>query len=284
MSDIYLKGGIRSRLTTGAADTSRLNWWGRRWIEILSANVDHSQYTRGKSCAKRGHVISLEIEEGLVSALVQDNRPEPYIVRFGFNVLSDEAKEELLKHCRERAVFAAELFAGRLPHETEEAFNKTGIKLFPTPQRLNTFKCTCPSHDTLCEHVIAVYLLLGEAISNDVFLLLKLYGLEKSTIIQQLSGENDYSTHSTDGKIVIEPSYENNEYEHWFGKNEFKIPTVQETKKAEAYAVMHEFPFWRGVNPFLDTVKEYYDKAADFSYELLTGDKRLTVGRPKKYM
>lgn len=285
MTNIGIRGGIRSRLNTGTADTQKLNWWGRRWIEILSNNIEHARYTRGKSCAKRGQVISLEIEPGLVSAIVQGDRPEPYIVRFGFNVLTTEAKAKILSKCRKHAIFAAELFAGRLAHETEEVFLETGIRLFPNIQRLNTFKCTCPSQDSLCEHTIAVYMLLGEAFSNDPFLLLKLYGLDKLSIIKKLSGEakTEITTDSSD-KIVLDLKQDTDDLENWFGKKTFKIPDVKETKKPEAYSVMHEFPFWRGVNPFLDTVKEYYDRAANFSYELLTGEKRLTVGRPKKYI
>lgn len=292
MTDLDLRGGIRSRLTTGSSDTSHLNWWGRRWIELIQPMVDHPHYTRGKSCAKRGHVLSLDIKPGLVAALVQSDRPTPYIVRFGFNVLTSESLELVISRFKERSVFAAELLAGRLPHEVEEVFREAGIRIFPNELRIRTFKCTCPSSDTICEHIIAVYMLLGEAFDNDPFLLLKLYGLDKAMLIRELSGE--ISSNADDTELVtatdaLEPGEieellsENDDFDNWYGKAQFKMPVVKEIKKAEAYSVMHEFPFWRGVNPFLETIKEYYTKAANYSYELLTGEKRITVGRPKKY-
>ena len=288
MTDLYLRGGIRSRLTTGTADTERLNWWGRRWIETLGDSIDHARYTRGKSCAKRGRVISLEIEPGLVSALVQGERTKTYMVRFGFNTLSGKACDKVLARFREHAIFAAYLLAGKLPHETEDVFREAGIRLFPTQDRLNTFKCTCPSEEPLCDHTIAVYMLLGEAFSNDPFLLLALYGFNKQSLIKNLSGAADETEetgrNSAPEKIIIEPVNEKDKYKNWFGTNSFKIPDVRETKKPEAYGVMHEFPFWRGANPFLETVKEYYAKAADYAYELLTGERRLLVGRPKKFV
>jgi len=293
MTDLDLRGGIRSRLTTGASDTSHLNWWGRRWIELIQPLVDHAHYTRGKSCAKKGNVLSLDIKPGLVAALVQSDRPTPYIVRFGFNVLTPESLELVISRFKERSVFAAELLAGRLPHEVEEVFREAGIRIFPNEMRMRTFKCTCPSSDIMCEHIIAVYMLLGEAFDNDPFLLLKLYGLDKKTIVKELSGEIN-SDEETEEFAETEPDTledseieellsEKDDFDNWYGKANFRIPNVKETKKPEAYSVMHEFPFWRGVNPFLDTVKEYYTKAANFSYELLTGEKRVTVGRPKKY-
>jgi len=292
MTDLDLRGGIRSRLTTGSSDTSHLNWWGRRWIELIQPMVDHTHYTRGKSCAKRGNVLSLDIKPGLVAALVQSDRPTPYIVRFGFNVLTPESLELVISRFKERSVFAAELLAGRLPHEVEEVFREAGIRIFPNELRIRTFKCTCPSSDTICEHIIAVYMLLGEAFDNDPFLLLKLYGLDKTTLIRELSGEiicDEKDSEFVTATDALEPDEieellsENDDFDNWYGKAQFKMPVVKEIKKAEAYSVMHEFPFWRGVNPFLDTVKEYYSKAANFSYELLTGEKRITVGRPKKY-
>jgi len=292
MTDLDLRGGIRSRLTTGSGDTSNLNWWGRRWIEIIQPIVDHAHYTRGKSCAKKGNVLSLDIRPGLVSALVESNKQAPHIVRFGFNVLTPEALETILPRLKERSVFAAELLAGRLPHEMEEVFREVGIRLFPNEMRIRTFKCTCPSSETICDHIVAVYMLLGEAFDNDPFLLLKLYGLDKKTIVRELSGEitqeedadfNAHDAHAEEAAELAEALSEKEDFNNWYGKATFRIPNVTESKKPEAYSVMHEFPFWRGVNPFLDTVKEYYTKAANFSYELLTGERRITVGRPKKY-
>lgn len=297
MTDLDLRGGIRSRLTTGSSDTSKLNWWGKRWIELLRPVVDHSHYTRGKSCAKKGNVFSLDIKPGIVSALVESNRPTPYIVRFGFNVLSPQANELLMSRLREKAIYAAELLAGRLPSNMEELFLEAETRLFPNETRMRTFKCTCPSSDTICEHIVAVYMLLGEAFSNDPFLLLKLYGIDKNKLIKNLSCEcnknfaeaenaddefNETVLNKGDSDDILLGREKEDDLKHWFGKAKFKTSEPKELKMPEAYSVMREFPFWRGVNPFLDTVKEYYTKAADFSYELLTGERRITVGRPKK--
>lgn len=298
MTDLDLRGGIRSRLTTGASDTSKLNWWGKRWIELLRPVVEHTSYTRAKSYAKKGNVLSLDIKPGVVSALVESGKPTPYIVRFGFNVLTAETLEIVMSRLKEKSVYGAELLAGRLPRAMEEIFLEAGIRLFPNELRMRTFKCTCPSSNTICGHIIAVYLLLGEAFSNDPFLLLKLYGINKNSLLKSLSCEKnadrdaaDDSEFEDDEEAVTDSAEEDilalkekeDDLYNWFGKAKFKIPNARESRKAEAYSVMHEFPFWRGVNPFLETVKEFYTKAADYSYELLTGERRITVGRPKKY-
>ncbi len=80
---------------------------------------------RGRSYARRGQVVDIEIEPGLVTASVQGTRKKPYQIRLGFEILSDEAKALLLFRFRERSSsFAARLLAGEMPEEMEKSFQR----------------------------------------------------------------------------------------------------------------------------------------------------------------
>ncbi len=71
------KGGIKSQSKRGAFASS---WWGRRWIATLESFPIGARLGRGRSYARKGQVISLEIDKGRVAAEVQGSRTRPYAV------------------------------------------------------------------------------------------------------------------------------------------------------------------------------------------------------------
>ena len=79
------KGGIKSRVNRGRFHGS--NWWSLRWMEILESSIDAARLSRGRSYARRGQVVDIEIEPGLVTASVQGTRKKPYQIRLGFETL-----------------------------------------------------------------------------------------------------------------------------------------------------------------------------------------------------
>ena len=72
---IQVKGGIKSQNKRGEFGT---NWWSKRWIEALESFQDTGRLSRGRSYARKGQVISIEIEQGLVTGCVQGTRKTPY--------------------------------------------------------------------------------------------------------------------------------------------------------------------------------------------------------------
>ena len=134
------RGGIKSRVNRGRFHGS--NWWSRRWIEILEGSIDSARLARGRSYARRGQVVDIDIEPGLVTASVQGTRKKPYQIRLGFEILSEEAKALLLFRFRERSSFAATLLAGEMPEEMEKVFKEAGTGLFPSKSALRRYKCS----------------------------------------------------------------------------------------------------------------------------------------------
>jgi uncharacterized Zn finger protein len=57
----------------------------------------------------------------------------------------------------ERALFAAQLLAGEMPENIEEAFNAANVSLFPTKRGELTTSCSYPDWTEVCKHTAAVY-------------------------------------------------------------------------------------------------------------------------------
>ena len=302
------RGGIKSRVNRGRFNGS--NWWSRRWIEILEGSIDSARLARGRSYARRGQVVDIEIEPGLVTASVQGTRKKPYQIRLGFEVLSDEAKALLLFRFRERSSFAAILLAGEMPEEMEKVFKEAGLGLFPNKSALRRYKCSCPDDAVPCKHIIAVLLLLAEVFDDDPFLLLKLRGVNREALINLLtletSGDNEASSYEEDqtweneDESVISGGSDNstekltddgNGQDHsfckkWYGEEvpDFKYDTEEKERLIAALEIINDFPFWRGELPFRQSLSQYYDRAANSAEEILTGEKKKTLGRPRKLL
>jgi uncharacterized Zn finger protein len=301
------KGGIKSRVNRGRFHGS--NWWSRRWIEILEGSIDLARLARGRSYARKGQVIDIEIEPGLVTASVQGTRKKPYQIRLGFETLSEEAMGLLLFRFRERSSFAARLLAGEMPDEMEKVFKEAGTNLFPSKSALRRYKCSCPDDVAPCKHIVAVLLLLAEVFDDDPFLLLKLRGVNREVLINLLTLE----TSVEDADIIYEDDkeWEDEEssvisggsdcvveiisgeredveletlYAKWYGEElpEFKYDVDEKESNIAALEIINEFPFWRGEMPFRQSLSQYYERAANSAEEILTGEKKKTVGRPRK--
>ena len=301
---IATHGGIKLRSGRGRFIAS--NWWSQHWLNLLESAMDGSRLARGRTYARKGQVVDISIEPGLVTAFVQGSRKKPYQVRLGFETVSDEARSLLLLRFREHASFAARLLAREMPTEMEEAFIEAGAPLFPSKDAIRKFKCTCPDEEAPCKHIIAVLLILAEVIDDDPFLLLKLRGLDRDRLINLLTAEttpqetcaeewDDVEFDSdipdiaggsdiADERLVI-PSREA-DLSRWYS-SELPVFSYSENdgrRQAAALEMMNSFPFWRGEQPFRQTMAQLYDRAADAALEILTGEKKRAVGRPKKLL
>lgn len=175
--------GIKAQTQRGTFGKS---WWAGRWIHALEQLVDPARLTRGRSYARRGQVIKLEVGRGKVEALVQGSRPSPYEVELRFRALSDAEWEKVIDAMAAQAIYAAKLLSGEMPNEIEEVFAAAGASLFPAKKHDLQTDCSCPDWANPCKHVAAVHYLLGERFDADPFLIFELRGRSKELIIAAL--------------------------------------------------------------------------------------------------
>lgn len=175
--------GIRAKNQRGDFGAS---WWGKRWIGALESFGYGSRLTRGRTYARGGAVLNIDVKPGQVAAKVQGSRPTPYSVTIGLARLSDAQWAQAIDAMAEQAIFAAKLLAGEMPQEIEEAFTAAQVPLFPRSAGDLSTKCSCPDFANPCKHIAAVHYLLGERFDEDPFLLFELRGRSKAQIIEAL--------------------------------------------------------------------------------------------------
>lgn len=160
-------------------------WWGRRWIEALehALSGDAGRLTRGKTYARAGRTHDLTVLVGKISARVTGTRSTPYEVVIQLSQLSDEVWAAAIAGMAERAQFAAELLAGRMPEPIDEVFRAAGASLFPAVRSELATTCSCPDWGDPCKHVAATHYVLGEALDADPFLLFELRGRDKARVL-----------------------------------------------------------------------------------------------------
>ena len=178
-----VKNGIKAKSRSGDFEKT---WWSKRWISVLKSFNMGSRLTRGRSYARKGQVISIDIKPGNVKAKVQGTRRKPYSVTIDLKVLSGKQWEKVTDVMASRAIFVAKLLSGEMPQNIEEAFDEAKISLFPSRKSDLETDCSCPDWANPCKHIAAVYYLLAERFDEDPFLLFQLRGRTKDDLIKDL--------------------------------------------------------------------------------------------------
>ncbi len=268
---IQKKGGIKSQSKRGSfGDT----WWGKRWIAVLESFNLGGRLTRGRSYARNGSVLSIDIASGAVKAKVQGSSPTPYKVSIQLKALLDKDWRKLAESLSTQAIFAAKLLAGEMPQEIEEAFKAEGFTLFPDKARDLETDCSCPDWSNPCKHIAAVYYLLGEEFDRDPFLLFKLRGMERDKFIQLLGAATPSARDEAAEQLPPEP-LNAEAVVYWQGAplspdwlGEARTPPVA----AAVLQRLGNFPFWRGNETVSDALHAAYVNASARGLEVLAGN------------
>lgn len=178
-----VENGLKAKSKRGSIGET---WWSLRWVSVLESFDLGARLTRGRNYARKGQVISINVDPGIVRAKVQGTRSEPYDVKIKLKPLSDAEWEKVTAAMASKAVFAAHLLSGEMPQNIEEAFSESGISLFPSKGDDLMTDCSCPDWSNPCKHIAAVYYLLAEQFDCDPFLIFKLRGRTKEQIIEAL--------------------------------------------------------------------------------------------------
>jgi uncharacterized Zn finger protein len=177
------QGGIQARSRRGPIGET---WWSQRFIELLESFGVGSRLKRGRTYARAGQVVELEVEPGLVLAKVQGSRYSPYRVRIRVKVLSEQQWRRVEKAMAAQALPLAKLLAGEMPHDIEALFASCKLTPFPRSKRELTASCSCPDWVNPCKHVAAVYYLLAEHFDEDPFLIFAWRGREQDELVERL--------------------------------------------------------------------------------------------------
>ena len=180
---IQAKDGIKAQSQRGAFGK---NWWAQSWIAALEQLVDSGRLARGRSYARKGQVLSIEETKDGITARVQGSQRKPYKIKIQITPLTDAQWNRVIDALAEQAIFSAQLLAGEMPREIEQAFEAAKVSLFPSQRNDLKTDCSCPDYANPCKHVAAAHYILGERFDEDPFLIFRLRGRTQEQVMQEL--------------------------------------------------------------------------------------------------
>ena len=180
---IQAKDGIKAQSQRGAFGK---NWWSQRWIAALEQLVDSGRLARGRSYARKGQVLSIEETKDGITARVQGSQRTPYKIKIQITPLTDAQWNKVIDALAEQAIFSAQLLAGEMPREIEQAFEAAKVSLFPSQRNDLKTDCSCPDYANPCKHVAAAHYILGERFDEDPFLIFRLRGRTQEQVMREL--------------------------------------------------------------------------------------------------
>lgn len=160
--------------------------WGRRWVNSILEYGRPFRMQRGLRYAQEERISNLTITSGLIFASVQGTAPMPYRVKIHFDPIPKRGWEGIINLIAEKARYIIRLLENKMPPDVEEIFNEKGFPLYPSPNRTLNATCSCPDKAVPCKHIAATTLYVARVMDFDPFLILKLRGMDKDEILQQL--------------------------------------------------------------------------------------------------
>ena len=180
---IPVEGGIQLSRSRGS---SARTWWSRRFLGALEELGVGGRLARGRSYARAGQIVSLDVAAGAALAEVQGSRPRPYKVRIGVPAFGKTEWAAATAALAAEAGHAAALLAGEMPHQIEAVFDSVGLSLFPSTATDLVMDCTCPDYAVPCKHLAAVFYVLAERFDSDPFQILALRGRDRAALLEDL--------------------------------------------------------------------------------------------------
>lgn len=178
-----VENGLKARTSRGAIGQS---WWSRRFLDVLESFAMGNRLTRGRTYARKGQVVSLDVVPGEVRATVQGSRARPYRVTIGLAAFPEIVWARAEIALSEQALPSAKLLAGEMPPGLEDLFMDAGAPLFPLSVNELDQRCSCPDREVPCKHLAATFFLLAEAFDDDPFLILRWRGREREALLGRL--------------------------------------------------------------------------------------------------
>lgn len=169
---------------------------GESWLLDMAFLFDaDSRFARGKTYFNKGFIKKLSFDESIVSARVKGTYGH-YEVNFAFN-LDKEVKERIVEYFHKNPLQQSALLNGQLSEPFLSWAKAEGINLFLNISRETNGRrhkreanyranCNCYDyydHTSPCKHIMALWFALCTEIDNNPLLLLKLHGVELSSIV-----------------------------------------------------------------------------------------------------
>lgn len=158
-------------------------FWGQAWCDNLERYSDYAnRLPRGRTYARNGSVLDLQIAPGEVKALVSGS--ELYRVSVQVTAVPKARWTSICADCAGAIDSLVELLQGRFSQGVMERICRQETGLFPAPAEIK-FSCSCPDWASMCKHVAAVLYGVGARLDHQPELLFHLRRVDEKELIAQ---------------------------------------------------------------------------------------------------
>lgn len=152
--------------------------WSKIWIDgmIERADIDSARLGRGATPLKRDQVGVIEVEPGIVRAVVRSASQATTLI--GVAPLPEKTWTELMEFVTSKASLSAALLAGELPEELDEY-------LLPDKGAISC-DCSCADGGEPCVHAAALLYAVGDLFDIEPFALMLIRGRGRNDLLTEL--------------------------------------------------------------------------------------------------
>ena len=172
------------------------SFWGLAWCKNLENYADWAnRLPRGRTYARDGSIIHLQVESGSIKALVSGS--SLYKIDISIDALDAKRWTAIRRDCASEVSSLLDLMRGKLPSGVLARLTDPKQGMFPIPKELK-LNCSCPDYATMCKHVAATLYGVGHLLDTEPALFFKMRGVNQSDLVSDAM-----TTQSTEDSIGL---------------------------------------------------------------------------------
>jgi uncharacterized Zn finger protein len=157
-------------------------FWGKAWCQHLESFSDYeNRLPRGRTYARNGSILDLQIAPGSISALVMGS--SLYEIKFSISPLQNSKWKAIKSRSTGQIDSLVELLQGRFSDAVMRVITDRDSGLFPAPSEINK-SCSCPDWAGLCKHLAAALYGIGARLDEKPELLFLLRGVDHTELLE----------------------------------------------------------------------------------------------------
>jgi uncharacterized Zn finger protein len=159
------------------------SFWGKAWCDNLESYSDYAnRMPRGRTYARNGSIVDLQIEPGRVTAIVSGS--EIYEIDIAIAPLDRKLWKALVSECTGRIGSLVELLQGQFSDDVMQILARPKTGLFPSPQQIR-LTCSCPDWAEMCKHVAAALYGVGARLDAEPDIFFTLRQVDQADLVSE---------------------------------------------------------------------------------------------------